>query len=66
MTYSLGYSGTAGLLWGWVIGGPCILTVALSMAELCSSIPTTGGLYYASAVLAPEGRQGVLLLQKLC
>lgn len=25
------------------------------MAELCSSMPTAGGLYYASAVLAPEG-----------
>jgi amino acid transporter len=25
------------------------------MAELCSSMPTSGGLYYASAVLAPEG-----------
>lgn len=25
------------------------------MAELCSSMPTAGGLYYAAAVLAPEG-----------
>lgn len=25
------------------------------MAELCSSMPTSGGLYYASAVLAPPG-----------
>jgi amino acid transporter len=30
-------------------------TVVLGMAELCSSMPTAGGLYYASAVLAPEG-----------
>jgi amino acid transporter len=29
--------------------------VAFAMAELCSSMPTAGGLYYASAVLAPEG-----------
>ncbi|KAJ8064180.1 hypothetical protein OCU04_006531 [Sclerotinia nivalis] len=27
----------------------------MAMAELCSSMPRTGGLYYASAVLAPDG-----------
>jgi amino acid transporter len=27
----------------------------MSMAELCSSMPTSGGLYYAAAVLAPPG-----------
>ncbi|KAF3907422.1 hypothetical protein ABW21_db0205167 [Orbilia brochopaga] len=32
-----------------------IQCVAASMAELCSSMPTSGGLYYAAAVLAPEG-----------
>lgn len=32
-----------------------IQSVASSMAELCSSMPTSGGLYYASAVLAPPG-----------
>lgn len=33
----------------------CVFLAAFSMAELCSSMPTAGGLYYASAVLAPEG-----------
>ena len=32
-----------------------IFAIAASMAELCSSMPTSGGLYYASAVLAPKG-----------
>lgn len=32
-----------------------IQAVAASMAELCSSMPTSGGLYYAAAVLAPNG-----------
>ncbi|KAH8654070.1 amino acid transporter-like protein [Tricladium varicosporioides] len=53
--YNLGYSGTAGSVWGWIVAGSLIQCVALSMAELCSSMPTAGGLYYASAVLAPEG-----------
>ncbi|ORY67479.1 amino acid transporter-like protein [Pseudomassariella vexata] len=53
--YSLGYSGTGGAVWGWFIAALCTQATALSMAELCSSIPTAGGLYYASAVLAPDG-----------
>ncbi|GIZ42815.1 hypothetical protein CKM354_000606900 [Cercospora kikuchii] len=55
LTFGLGYSGTAGLIWGWLIAGIMIQSVAFSMAELCSSMPTAGGLYYAAAVLAPEG-----------
>ncbi len=53
--YSLGYSGTGGALWGWLIAALIIQSTAFTMAELCSSMPTAGGLYYASAVLAPEG-----------
>jgi amino acid transporter len=53
--YNLGYSGIAGSVWGWVAAGVLIQFVVLAMAELCSSMPTAGGLYYASAVLAPEG-----------
>lgn len=55
LTYNLGYSGPAGSVWGWIVAGILIQFVALAMAELCSSMPTAGGLYYASAVLAPEG-----------
>jgi amino acid transporter len=36
----------------WLIGGVLILSVGLSMAEICSSYPTAGGLYYWSARLA--------------
>ena len=43
------------MVWGWLIAMVFIQCVALSMAELCSSMPTSGGLYYASAVLAPPG-----------
>ena len=51
----MGYAGTAGMVWGWLIAMVFIQCVAMSMAELCSSMPTSGGLYYASAVLAPPG-----------
>jgi amino acid transporter len=51
----MGYAGTAGMTWGWIVAMVGIQCVAASMAELCSSMPTSGGLYYASAVLAPRG-----------
>lgn len=53
--YGMGYAGTAGMTWGWIVAMIGIQCVAMSMAELCSSMPTSGGLYYASAVLAPPG-----------
>ncbi|MCJ1308759.1 hypothetical protein MMC25_002413 [Agyrium rufum] len=53
--YGMGYAGTPGMVWGWLIAMIFIQCVAMSMAELCSSMPTSGGLYYASAVLAPPG-----------
>lgn len=55
MTYGIGYTGTAGMTWGWLVAMIGIQAVAMSMAELCSSMPTSGGLYYAAAVLAPSG-----------
>ncbi|OJJ58604.1 hypothetical protein ASPSYDRAFT_31261 [Aspergillus sydowii CBS 593.65] len=53
--YGMGYAGTAGMVWGWIIAMVFIQCVAMAMAELCSAMPTSGGLYYAAAVLAPPG-----------
>lgn len=55
LDYCLGYAGTAGMSWGWVVSMIGLQSVASSMAELCSSMPTSGGLYYSSAVLSPPG-----------
>ncbi|KAE9973205.1 hypothetical protein BLS_003726 [Venturia inaequalis] len=55
LSYNLAYSGQAGSVWGWIVAGILIQSVVFGMAELCSSMPTAGGLYYAAAVLAPEG-----------
>ncbi|KAH8734362.1 amino acid/polyamine transporter I [Ilyonectria robusta] len=52
MWYGLGYAGPAANTWGWLLSVIFVLCVALSMAELASSMPTSGGLYYAAAVLA--------------
>jgi len=53
LSFALGYAGTAGLTWGWLIAFTGIQAVAASMAELSSSMPTSGGLYYVVGVLAP-------------
>ncbi|KDQ51768.1 hypothetical protein JAAARDRAFT_62297 [Jaapia argillacea MUCL 33604] len=52
-SFPLVSGGHVGMVFGWLI--PClfVLTVAASMAELTSSMPTSAGLYYFSAKLAP-------------
>lgn len=40
------------IAWGWPFVGVMTLFVGLAMAEVCSSYPTAGGLYYWSAKLA--------------
>jgi amino acid permease (GABA permease) len=44
--------GPAVIVWGWPSVGIMTLFVGLAMAEVCSSYPTAGGLYYWSAKLA--------------
>ncbi|KAK7343429.1 hypothetical protein VNO77_12171 [Canavalia gladiata] len=48
----LNYGGPVSFVYGWFIASAFTMVVALSMAEICSSFPTSGGLYYWSAKLA--------------
>lgn len=48
----LTYGGPVVMTYGWFIAGFFTMFVGLSMAEICSSYPTSGGLYYWSARLA--------------
>jgi amino acid permease (GABA permease) len=50
--YGMATGGPAVIVWGWPFVGIMTLFVGLSMAEVCSSYPTAGGLYYWSAKLA--------------
>ncbi len=43
---------------GWIIVGFFALLVGMAMGEICSAYPTAGGLYYWSAKLAGENRNG--------
>ena len=50
--FGMNTGGPAIIVWGWPIVGLFTLTVGMAMAEVCSSFPTAGGLYYWSAKLA--------------
>ena len=46
--------GPASSAYGWLVVGFFVTFVGLAMAEVCSSYPTAGGLYYWSAKLAKK------------
>ncbi|HEV3172538.1 MAG TPA: amino acid permease [Actinocrinis sp.] len=50
--FGMATGGPVMIVWGWPIVGLMTLVVGLAMAEVCSSFPTAGGLYYWSAKLA--------------
>jgi amino acid permease (GABA permease) len=52
--FGMNTGGPVMIVWGWPIVGLMTLLVGLAMAEVCSSFPTAGGLYYWSAKLAPS------------
>jgi amino acid permease (GABA permease) len=50
--FGLNTGGPVIIVWGWPFVGLMTLLVGLAMAEVCSSFPTAGGLYYWAAKLA--------------
>ncbi len=52
--FGMDEGGPAIIVWGWPVVGIMTLLVGLAMAEVCSSYPTAGGLYYWAAKLAPR------------
>src|SRR5215469_3035290 len=52
--FGMDEGGPAVIIWGWLGVGVMTLFVGLAMAEVCSSYPTAGGLYYWAAKLAKK------------
>ena len=52
--FGMNTGGPAVIVWGWPFVGIMTLLVGLAMAEVCSSYPTAGGLYYWAAKIAPK------------
>ncbi|TFY63534.1 hypothetical protein EVJ58_g3194 [Rhodofomes roseus] len=48
LVYALPYGGPVAMVWGWGICSFFLLLITLSLAELGSAAPTSGGLYYWS------------------
>ncbi|KAJ7227655.1 APC amino acid permease [Mycena rebaudengoi] len=46
LVYSLPNGGPSAMVWGWAISTVFLMFIAMAMAELGSSAPTSGGLYY--------------------
>ncbi|KAI0732146.1 amino acid/polyamine transporter I [Fomitopsis betulina] len=54
-SYGLHTGGPVVMVWGWVVVSFFTMLVGLSMAEVCSAHPTSGGPYYWAAMLCkPE------------
>lgn len=60
MSIGLTDGGPVTILWGWCFVSIVSLGIAASLAEICSAYPTSGGVYYWSAMLAPSPRYAVV------
>ena len=52
--YGMFIGGPTSAAYGWPLVGILVTLVSLAMAEICSSYPTAGGLYYWAAKVAPR------------
>ncbi|KAI9749071.1 MAG: hypothetical protein M4579_007015 [Chaenotheca gracillima] len=52
--YPLDAGGSASAVWCWLISGAGCMCIALSVAELVSAYPTSGGLYFTVSRLTPK------------
>ena len=58
--FAMNTGGPAVMTLGWLVVGFFVTLVALGMAEVASSYPTAGGLYYWAAKLAEGQRPGLV------
>lgn len=52
--YGLDAGGASSAVWCWLVSGAGCMCIALSVAELVSAYPTSGGLYFTVSRLAPK------------
>ncbi|MEO9181623.1 MAG: amino acid permease [Acidimicrobiales bacterium] len=53
-SFGMNTGGPMTMIWGWLLVGFFVVLVGMGMAEVCSSYPTAGGLYYWAAKLAKK------------
>ncbi|ESK96761.1 gaba permease [Moniliophthora roreri MCA 2997] len=52
LIYAIPNGGGPAMVWGWLVASIFVLFVGMSMAELASSAPTSGGLYFWTYALS--------------
>ncbi|KAJ7724805.1 amino acid permease-domain-containing protein [Mycena metata] len=60
LVYSLPNGGSSAMIWGWAVSTVFLMFIAMAMAELGSSAPTSGGLYYWTYKFASPRFRNVL------
>ncbi|KAF7795154.1 hypothetical protein EIP86_006302 [Pleurotus ostreatoroseus] len=58
--YSVPNGGPSAMVWGWAVASIFILFVGMSMAELASAAPTSGGLYFWTHSLSSKRWRNLL------
>ncbi|KAF8714403.1 hypothetical protein AX14_012718 [Amanita brunnescens Koide BX004] len=53
LLFSIPYGGPSAMVWGWTTCGVFATCIALSLAELGSAAPTSGGLYFWTFMFSP-------------
>ncbi|BFZ65498.1 polyamine transporter tpo5 [Saitoella coloradoensis] len=54
LIFALGAGGSAGFVWSYFVGTLFLIPTALTMGELASAYPTSGGVYFWLAKLVPD------------
>ncbi|KAF9507561.1 hypothetical protein BS47DRAFT_1303851 [Hydnum rufescens UP504] len=60
LIYAVPNGGPSAMVWGWFVSSLFILCIGISMAELASAAPTSGGLYFWTHSLSSPRYKNVL------
>lgn len=52
--FQLQAGGAPAIVWSWLLGGTGAMLLAISIAEIASAYPTSGGMYFTLKYLAPK------------
>ncbi|MGW0651765.1 amino acid permease [Streptomyces umbrinus] len=53
--FGMNTGGPSAMIWGWIVIGPMTLLLGMSLAEVTSRYPTSGGLYFMAEQLGGRG-----------
>ncbi|KAI0320655.1 APC amino acid permease [Amylostereum chailletii] len=59
LVYAIPNGGPVAMVWGWAVSSVFLVFIALAVAELGSSMPTTGGVYYWTYRLCSPGSRNL-------